>query len=157
MRGGGGGTFGKRDREHAVREVCADPVDVDLLGELERPRERAVAAFDLMVMDGLGAASIGRPRPAARGWSAGCPRPPARVLAGHAGDLGGDDVRGRGFVDVDRRRPGFGVRMCEPLEPFLPCAQIAQRIPGHGPIVRTCYVRRATCAQPCPSQVARGT
>ena len=40
--------FRQRDRQHAIGQVRRDLLDVNLVGELERARERAVAAFDLM-------------------------------------------------------------------------------------------------------------
>ena len=109
--------FWQRDRQHAVGQVGRDRLGVDLRGELERPRECAVAALDLVEVK----ASRGS---AARSIALAADRQPRilereiDVFARQAGHFGGDDVAVLGFVDVDRRRPGVGMMAGEPLEPF---------------------------------------
>ena len=59
MRGGGGGTFGMRDGEHAVGQIRRDAIAVDLLGELEHAPEGAVAALDLVIVNRVAAMTAG--------------------------------------------------------------------------------------------------
>ena len=129
IRLGGGHGLGQGDRQDAVTQIGGDGVGVHRLAKREDAQERAVAPLDLVVVARGALRHAGRARAANR--QPVVLQGDVDLLARQPRQLGGDDVAIGGFVDVHRRRPRRAVLRGEPLEPFLPGAQVPQRIARH--------------------------
>src|SRR5258706_11583973 len=126
--------FRHRQREETFLEIGRDRVHVDRLGQHERARETAVAAFDAVgfLTRRLTADTF------AADHDPALFRVNLDVIAAQAGDLDRQDERVRNFVEVDRRGPAKRVGAHQLPQLVLEREEIAPRIPsskGHVSIV----------------------
>ena len=135
--------FRERNGQHAVGEIGGNLVDGNRVGKLEPPRERSVAALDLMEMNDVGCRdAIGT---ATADGQLTILEHEIDLIACEARHFSADDEGRICFVNVDGRCPWFGILVAQTAESVLQNAEF----PGHERMVargltglsRFCYDR----------------